>query len=62
MKKQVTFDLNEKAYKYGRADAREFIFDTLYLERSADYSLSYLAGWYSVPLNERESRGGILII
>lgn len=62
MKKKVSFDLNETAYKYGRKDALHFVFDTLYLERTPDYSLSYLAGWHSVVLNERENKSGILII
>lgn len=62
MKNLITFDKFDTAYEYGRQDARQSVFDTFYLERSADYSLSYLAGWQSVPLNERKNKGSTFII
>lgn len=62
MKNLITFDKFDTAYEAGRRDARSSVFDTLYLERSIDYSLSYLAGWHSVPLNDRENKGSTFII
>jgi len=62
MRKQITFELYENAYNYGRSDALHSVFDTSYLDRSADYSLSYLAGFQSVPLDERENKGSTFIV
>jgi len=45
MTKQITFELRQDYFDYGKADFKHGIFDTNYLQRSADVSLSYLAGW-----------------
>lgn len=44
----ITFELNDSYYKYGRYDALNHQFDTVYLQAGEDAKMSYLAGWASV--------------
>lgn len=51
MKHQIIFDTNKAYYEYGKADRINGIFDTLYLDRTPDATLSYVSGWKSVDID-----------
>lgn len=51
---QVKFTLRRDYYEYGQNDARGGVFDTSYVDRTDDARLSYMAGWSSVSIAERE--------
>lgn len=54
MTKKILFELREDYYRYGVSDAKYGVFDTSYIDRTEDARLSYIAGWSSVPVDERE--------
>lgn len=47
MENLIQFKINDTAYENGKNDAKNSIFDTTYLKLSADYALSYTAGFKS---------------
>lgn len=61
-KTTVSFVLREDYYKYGRNDAKGGVFDTVYVDRTEDARLSYLAGWSSVPAGDRANNERLVII
>lgn len=48
-----TFKLNEVYYEFGQNNAKAGFFDLSYANRTDDRTLSYLAGWASVPVEKR---------